>query len=82
MADRCPATFRPHVAATLMLTLRDTAERCPTYAKLAEVSPGLALIRPTPIYVSHVTAVSKAQVEQVWTLAASADVCKALVGVG
>jgi hypothetical protein len=65
MADRCRVTFRLHVAATLMLTLRDTAERCPTYVKLAEVSP-----------------VSKAQVERVGTLAASADVCKALVGVG
>ncbi|CAL1155115.1 unnamed protein product [Cladocopium goreaui] len=33
------ATGQLHVAATLMLTLRDTAERCPTYVKLAEVSP-------------------------------------------
>ena len=39
MADRCRVTLRLHVAATLMLTLRDTAEGCPTYVKLAEVSP-------------------------------------------
>ena len=55
---------------------------CPTSAKLAEVSPVLALIWLTPLSLPHVTTMSKAQLEQAGTLAASADVCEAVVGVG